>query len=78
MGCVEPIREPVVAARAPLDADSRSWVDELGLPPGERDRAVARLHAYLLRVARFELGRRRGALPSVDAPGARRSRGSSR
>ena len=65
MGCVEPVREPVVAARAPLDADSRSWVDELGQPPRERDRAVARLHAYLLRVARFELGRRRGALPPV-------------
>jgi len=65
VGCVEPVREPVVAARAPLDADSRSWVDELGLPPGERDRAVARLHAYLLHVARFELGRRRGALPPV-------------
>ena len=65
MGCVEPVREPVAAARAPLDADSRSWVDELGRPPGERDRAVARLHDYLLRVTRFELERRRGALPPV-------------
>jgi RNA polymerase sigma-70 factor (ECF subfamily) len=47
---------------APLDAASRSWVEELALPPGPRDAAVARLHAYLLRVARFELARRRTAL----------------
>jgi RNA polymerase sigma-70 factor, ECF subfamily len=66
VGCVKPVSEPDVAARAPLDADSRSWVAELGLPPGRRDEAAARLHAYLLRVARFELGRRRGALPSVS------------
>jgi RNA polymerase sigma-70 factor, ECF subfamily len=48
------------AAAAPLDPESRGWVDELSLPPGARDRAVARLHAYLLRVARFELRRRAG------------------
>jgi RNA polymerase sigma-70 factor (ECF subfamily) len=59
---VEPRREAAAAATAPLDAASRSWVDELGLPPGPRDPAVARLHAYLLRVARFELARRRSAL----------------
>jgi RNA polymerase sigma-70 factor (ECF subfamily) len=66
VGCVKPVSEPGVAARAPLDADSRSWVAELGLPPGRRDDAAARLHAHLLRVARFELGRRRGALPSLS------------
>jgi len=43
---------------------SRSWVDGLSLPPGERDEAVERLHAYLLRVARFELARRRAAFAS--------------
>ena len=66
VGRVEPVPVPAVATREPLDAESRSWVDELGLPPGERDPAVARLHAYLLRIARFELGRRRGALPAAS------------
>ncbi len=66
MGRVDPAPEPAVAIREPLDADSRSWVDELGLPPGERDQAVARLHAYLVRVARFELRRRRAALPAAS------------
>jgi RNA polymerase sigma-70 factor (ECF subfamily) len=65
VGCVEPVPEEVVATRAPLDADSRSWVSDLALAPGPRDDAVARLHAYLLRVARFELARRRGGLPAV-------------
>ncbi|HSD01361.1 MAG TPA: sigma-70 family RNA polymerase sigma factor [Gaiellales bacterium] len=41
--------EPAAAVTAPLDAASRSWVEELALPPGQRDPAVARLHAYLLR-----------------------------
>jgi len=63
---VEPLVEPAVVARAPLDAASRMWVDELGLPPGRRDEAVARLHAHLLRVARFELARRRAGLPAVS------------
>jgi RNA polymerase sigma-70 factor (ECF subfamily) len=50
----------------PLDPDSRSWVDDLSLPPGRRDAAVARLHAYLLRVARFEVRRRRAAFPTFS------------
>jgi RNA polymerase sigma-70 factor, ECF subfamily len=66
VSCVEPLVEPTVVARAPLDAASRRWVDELGLPPGRRDEAVARLHAHLLRVARFELARRRAGLPAVS------------
>ena len=67
MGCVEPPETmPAVVAQAPLDAVSRSWVDDLSLPPGPRDAAVARLHAYLLRVARFELARRRAAFASFS------------
>jgi RNA polymerase sigma-70 factor (ECF subfamily) len=66
VGGVERVVEPAVVSRAPLDAASRSWVNELGLPPGRREQAVARLHAYLLRVARFELARRRAALPAVS------------
>jgi len=56
---VEPALAPVAVGESPLDPDSRSWVDALGLPDGPRDEAVARLHAYLLRVARFEINRRR-------------------
>ena len=37
----------------------KNWIDELRGPPAVRDRAVAELHAVLLRAARFELSRRR-------------------
>jgi RNA polymerase sigma-70 factor (ECF subfamily) len=60
---------PVTAARpAPgfPDGDSETWVAALGAPAGPvRDAAVARLHALLLRAARFEL-RRRGAHADLD------------
>jgi RNA polymerase sigma-70 factor (ECF subfamily) len=45
-----------------LDADSRRWLEELGGSGAVRDAAVARLHALLLRAARFEVSRRRAAL----------------
>jgi RNA polymerase sigma-70 factor (ECF subfamily) len=45
-----------------LDAESRRWLDELGRVGPTRDEAVARLHALLLRAARFEVSRRRVAL----------------
>ena len=51
-----------VGAGAPHDPESRAWVSELALPAGRRDGAVERLHAYLLRVARFELARRSASL----------------
>jgi RNA polymerase sigma-70 factor, ECF subfamily len=41
-----------------------NWVDELAV--GSED-AVARLHALLLRAARFEVFRRRGSLPQLAA-----------
>jgi RNA polymerase sigma-70 factor, ECF subfamily len=64
---VEPA--PAVPAAAPplLDPDSRAWVRGLSLPGGERDADIARLHAFLLRAARFELARRRAALRDVPA-----------
>jgi RNA polymerase sigma-70 factor, ECF subfamily len=65
VGRVEARPETAAEPTAPLDAASRTWVEELALPPGPRDEAVARLHAYLLRVARFELARRRRALSGV-------------
>jgi RNA polymerase sigma-70 factor (ECF subfamily) len=45
-----------------LDAESRRWLDELAGAGPTRDDAVARLHALLLRAARFEVSRRRVAL----------------
>jgi RNA polymerase sigma-70 factor (ECF subfamily) len=45
-----------------LDADSRRWLQELGATGQVHDAAVARLHALLLRAARFEVSRRRRAL----------------
>jgi RNA polymerase sigma-70 factor (ECF subfamily) len=60
---------PVTAARpAPRfpDGDSETWVAALGGATGPaRDAAVARLHALLLRAARFEL-RRRGAHADLE------------
>jgi RNA polymerase sigma-70 factor (ECF subfamily) len=51
----------------PLDAhaDSRAWLEALRSEGPARDEAVRRLHALLLRAARFELGRRRAALAHV-------------
>jgi RNA polymerase sigma-70 factor (ECF subfamily) len=48
-----------------LDADSRRWLEELGGAGQTHDAAVARLHALLLRAARFEVSRRRLALPHL-------------
>jgi RNA polymerase sigma-70 factor (ECF subfamily) len=48
-----------------LDAESRNWLDSLRGDGAVRDEAIARLHALLLRAARFEAGRRRAALPHV-------------
>jgi len=49
----------------PLDAESREWLRTLRATGGERDDAVGRLHALLLRAARFEVARRRPALPHL-------------
>lgn len=50
-----------------LDDDSRAWVR--GLTPGsdDHDRAVARLHELMVRVARGEAARRRAMMPSRGA-----------
>jgi RNA polymerase sigma-70 factor (ECF subfamily) len=52
------LREPLA------DPDSRAWLDALRGAPAVREQAVARLHALLLRGARFELARRR--LPPAE------------
>jgi RNA polymerase sigma-70 factor, ECF subfamily len=53
-----------VAAR-PLDPESRQWLTELGSDGPAREAAIGRLHALLLRAARFEVARRRPTLPHL-------------
>ena len=45
--------------------ETREWLDDLRSPGQARESAVARLHALLLRAARFEVARRRASLPHV-------------
>jgi len=49
-----------------LDADSNGWLTSLTADGATREEAIARLHALLLRAARFELLRRRATLPRLD------------
>jgi RNA polymerase sigma-70 factor (ECF subfamily) len=56
---VEPQPRPL------LDDESRAWLRDLRSDGRARDEAIARLHALLLRAARFECARRRPALPHV-------------
>jgi RNA polymerase sigma-70 factor (ECF subfamily) len=60
-----PTAEPTAVLPPELDEESRAWLRDLRAEDGTRDAAVARLHALLLRAARFEVGRRRVALPHV-------------
>jgi RNA polymerase sigma-70 factor, ECF subfamily len=48
-----------------LDEDSRDWVRGLRSEGLEREETVGRLHLLLLRAARFEVARRRPALPHL-------------
>ena len=58
---------PMEAQIAPsfADADSDAWVAALRAPGPAREAACARLHELLLRAARFEVNRRRTALPHL-------------
>jgi RNA polymerase sigma-70 factor (ECF subfamily) len=60
-----PVPATKTAARRPLDPESRTWLRELRETGPVRDEAVARLHALLVRATRFEVARRRPALPHV-------------
>jgi RNA polymerase sigma-70 factor, ECF subfamily len=55
-------RAPVSPA---LDAESREWLRCLRAEDATRDEAVGRLHALLVRAARFEISRRRPTLPHL-------------
>jgi RNA polymerase sigma-70 factor, ECF subfamily len=61
---VESTPSPSVAA-PPLDDESREWLRSLRSDGRERDDAVERLHALLLRAARYECARRRPTLPHL-------------
>ena len=64
---VEPTTPLPTRAPAPTlhDAESREWLRSLRAEGVTRDEAIARLHALLLRAARFEVARRRATLPHV-------------
>jgi RNA polymerase sigma-70 factor, ECF subfamily len=65
---VVPMERTPAAAVAPaplLDDESREWLRQLREDGPARDEAVARLHALLLRAARFECARRRPTLPHL-------------
>ena len=64
---VEPVSPLATLAPAPplLDAESREWLQSLRAPDATGEDAIARLHALLLRAARFEVARRRATLPHL-------------
>jgi len=55
--------DPVPAG--PLEDESRAWLHDLRAQGPVHDAAVERLHALLLRAARFEVARRRPGLPHL-------------
>jgi RNA polymerase sigma-70 factor, ECF subfamily len=60
---VEPMVAPPSLAPA-LDAESREWLHSLR-SDSTREEAIARLHALIQRTSRFEVARRRPALPHL-------------
>jgi RNA polymerase sigma-70 factor (ECF subfamily) len=67
---VEPIDRPSGVAEAPsparlLDPESREWLRSLHAHGAEREEAATRLHALLLKAARFEVARRKPTLPHL-------------
>jgi RNA polymerase sigma-70 factor, ECF subfamily len=56
---------PDTRPAAPPAAADQAWLDALRARGETRERAVAELHALLLRAARFEIHRRRVSLPHL-------------
>jgi RNA polymerase sigma-70 factor (ECF subfamily) len=61
-GSVPAGQRAVALAAVDREADGRAWLGALRSEGAEREAAAVRLHALLLRAARFELERRRGML----------------
>jgi RNA polymerase sigma-70 factor (ECF subfamily) len=64
---MEHVTHPTAAGapRAFPDEESRTWLRDLRGDGVTKDQAVARLHALLVRAARFEVARRRPMLPHL-------------
>ena len=56
------MRSAAVAPARPVDPESRAWLKQLRGRGPVRDAAITRLHALLLREARYEVRRRTAAL----------------
>jgi RNA polymerase sigma-70 factor, ECF subfamily len=63
---VSTVQSSAVPAPVDREAEGRAWLTALRSTGAEREAAAARLHALLLRAARFELSRRRGTLEGVS------------
>jgi RNA polymerase sigma-70 factor (ECF subfamily) len=61
---VEPVPLTAPPPATPVDLESLEWLRALR-SDDDREAAIARLHALLLRAARFEVGRRRPSLPHL-------------
>jgi RNA polymerase sigma-70 factor (ECF subfamily) len=59
------VKPAPIAPTPALDQESREWLASLRASGAAREDAVARLHALLLRAARFEVARRRPTLPHL-------------
>jgi RNA polymerase sigma-70 factor, ECF subfamily len=59
-----PLSAPSSARTVPVDLESLEWLRALRADD-DREAAIARLHALLLRGARFEIARRRPTLPHL-------------
>jgi RNA polymerase sigma-70 factor, ECF subfamily len=64
-GATVRVVEHIASAPPTLDSESRDWLRRLRATGVEHDEAVARLHALLVRAARFEVARRRAGLPHI-------------
>jgi len=66
VGLVKPASPLLPLAVPPsVDASSREWLNGLRAKGATGQEAIARLHALLLRAARFEVARRRPTLPHL-------------
>src|SRR5690349_5448683 len=59
------VRTDAAAAETALGRASQEWLSDLRGDGAGREEAIGRLHALLLRGARFEVGRRQASLPHL-------------